>query len=157
MSRNLLAIFSSDSWKLKKIEFKMKWIALFLVLGFGLTSCLNDDNRPVNVYYQYRPIDSVEIGAINGVMEVTEIKTYFTASDSCEGFFDYDYSAMGPIRKVALITSKVEGQNCAAEPFADYSVLRFRPASRGEYTFLFWKANDEDGYPVYFEKKIYIP
>lgn len=135
----------------------MKWIAVFFVLSIGLTSCLNDDERTDNVFYRYSPIDSIGIDVVNGVMEVTEIKTYFTAPAECEQFFDYDYRAMGAERKVALITSRPENSICGESEEVSYSVLKFKPASRGEYTFLFWKGNDEDGFPVYLEKKILIP
>lgn len=134
---------------------KIKWISAVLFLGLLTVSCL-DDEQVDNIYYQMKPIDSIDIQAVNGVREITEIKTYYTKSGSCEDFFDYDYRGFDMERRVALITWKVEGDNCTEISEADYAVLRFRPEKAGDYTFKFWNGNDSTNQPVFIEKTITI-
>jgi len=133
----------------------IKWISPVLFLGLLTVSCL-DDEQVDNIYYRMKQIDSIDIQAVNGVREVTEIKTYFTKSSSCEDFFDYDYRGFDMERRVALVTWEVEGENCAEISEADYSVLRFRPEKKGDYTFKFWSGNDSANQPVFIERTITI-
>lgn len=135
---------------------KIKWILFVLTLcGIFVSSCLENE-RVDEVYYQLRPIDSIDIGAINNVNEVTEIKTYYTRTSSCEEFFDWDYFAWDFNRNVAIVTAKIENDSCTAVSEREYSTLLFRPIKSGEYNFKFWKGDDQDGNPVYIERKILI-
>lgn len=131
------------------------WILGLMFLGILTTSCL-DDERVDNIYYRMKPIDSVDIQAVNGVFEVTEIKTYFTRENNCEDFFDYDYRAFGPDRIVSLVTWSVESDSCTEINEPSNSILRFMPERPGEYNFRFWSGYDEDNRPTYIEKNILI-
>ncbi|MFA7615387.1 MAG: hypothetical protein WBF83_11645 [Moheibacter sp.] len=134
---------------------KIKWVSAVLFLGFLTVSCL-DDERVDNINYQMKAIDSVDIQAVNGVREITEIKTYYTRLGSCEDFLDFDYSGFEMERRVALITWKVEGDSCTEAAEADYATLRFRPERPGNYTFKFWKGKDSLNQSVFIEKTITI-
>lgn len=134
----------------------LKWIVgLFIISSFALQSCLDDESTQ-NVTYHYKGIDSISIGEINSARQVTEITTYFTRSNSCERFFDYEYQRLGNERTVTMVTYRM-GDVCTQEMVLDSAVLRFRPEVGGNYTFRFWNSNDEDNNPVFITTDVLIP
>src|SRR5690554_2334087 len=130
-------------------------VTLFLS-GIFMLSCLENE-RVDNIYYTMKPIDSVDIQAVNGLNEVTEIKTYYTRNSECEDFFNFDYKGFDMERTVAIVTWNIDDVNCAEISEATHAILRFTPLNRGEYTFKFWKGNNDENQPEYIEMTIIIP
>lgn len=134
---------------------KIYWLGILMISSVFCFSCLNDE-RVDNVYYSVTPIDSVQIGAVNRVGELTEIKTFYTRRNSCEDFFDYDYFAFDTERRVTIVTVTVKNDQCEVVQEADAWVLKFIPQHSGEYHFKFWNGNDENNKPIYLEEIINI-
>ncbi|MFA5620095.1 MAG: hypothetical protein WDA08_07315 [Weeksellaceae bacterium] len=136
-----------------KILFKL---LMLISCGLVFTACLDEDNLS-DVVYHYRAIDDVQIDSIYPVGQVTEIKTYFHKSNSCENFFDYEYYAFDNERKVYLITYRIEDTPCTQEASMDSAVLKFLPQRDGTYKFKFWSGTDENGDDMYLIREIIIP
>src|SRR5690606_3115291 len=134
----------------------LKYWAVLMTIGLFFNACL-DDEPTTQVTYQYVPIDSISFKEINPVKSVTEIKTYFTKSNDCELFFDYDYQISGNERTVSIITSLLRNENCIDAPQAAVNTLQFVPTSSGTYTFRFWAGIDENQQAQFIIKEIEIP
>lgn len=134
----------------------LKWFIGLFIFSLSVASCL-DDEPTLNVSYQYKSIDSVQIGEIHPAREVTKIKTFFTRTSNCENFFDYEYHILGNERTVSIVTSKYSDSSCEeiSEP-ASY-VLQFKPEMSGLYTFRFWGGTDENGQDIFIIREIEIP
>lgn len=134
----------------------LKWLVGLFILGGILVSCL-DDEPTLEIAYQYRPIDSIQIDTIMPSRQVTEIKTFFTTTNGCQDFFDYEYSILGNERTVAVITSEILEESCTAVTEAQSFTLQFKPESSGTYTFRFWGGIDENGDDIFIIREIEIP
>jgi len=133
-----------------------KWFISFLIIGLGIASCL-DDEPTLNAVYNYKAIDSVRIGEIHPARQVTEIKTFYTQTNSCEYFFDYEYQILGNERNVMMVTAKNEEPGCEPQSRVDSSFLQFKPESGGTYRFRFWSGTDENGQDTFIIREIEIP
>ncbi len=134
----------------------LKWLVSLFLIGLITVSCL-DDEPTMNITYQYRPIDSIQIDTILPSRQVTEIKTFFTTTNSCQEFFNYEYSILGNERTVAIITSELQDVNCAEVIENKSFTLKFKPESSGIYTFRFWNGVDENGQDSFIIREIEIP
>jgi len=127
-----------------------------IIISLTTISCL--DEEPVaDVTYGYKPTDSVQIVEINPSRQVTEIKTFYTKTSSCENFFDYEYQILGNERSVMIVMAKYEEPDCETANEADSFTLQFKPESNGLYTFRFWSGTDENGHDTFIVKEIEIP
>lgn len=135
-----------------------KVYALIAVTCIGLfcLSCLEDE-KVANVSYAYKGVDSVEILEIRPVNEVTQIKSYFTRTSSCENFFDYTYDVSGIERYVTFTFSKTASESCSTISESTDFVMDFKPDRSGIYRFRFWKGLDANGRDIFIEKEINIP
>jgi len=134
----------------------LKWFIGLILISLSVVSCL-DDEPTVEVVYKYKAVDSVQIGEIHPSRQVTEIRTYFTRTNSCENFFNYEYHILGNERSVSAIFSEFEDASCEEISEPSYSVLQFKPENSGIYTFRFWNGLDENGQDVFIIKEIEIP
>jgi len=134
----------------------LKWFIGLFLIGLTVTSCL-DDEPTLNVTYQYKAIDSVQVGEIHPARQVTEIKTFFTRTSSCENFFDYEYHILGNERSVSMVTSKYSDNSCEETSDPASYVLQFKPEASGIYTFRFWNGVDENGQDIFIIREIEIP
>ncbi|SMC61173.1 hypothetical protein SAMN06296427_104248 [Moheibacter sediminis] len=134
----------------------LKWLVGLFLIGICMVSCL-DDEPVMNVTYQYRPIDSIQIDSIYPARQVTEIKTFFTTTNGCQQFFDYDYTILGNERTVSVITSEIQDGGCTEITESKSFVLKFNPASSGTYTFRFWNGKDADGQDTFIIREIVVP
>lgn len=134
----------------------LKWLVGLFLIGIFAVSCL-DDEPVMNVTYQYRPVDSIQIDSIYPARQVTEIKTFFTTTNGCQQFFDYDYTALGSERTVSVITSQIEGSGCTEMTESESFTLNFKPEESGIYTFRFWSGKDENGQDIFLIREIQIP
>lgn len=134
-----------------------KWRLLlgFLILNFGLTSCLNDETV-TNVKYNYKKIDSIQIENINSIREITEIKTFFTQSNSCESFFDYEYLIAENQRIVTIVVANTDYGACQEMTTSKDEILKFQPEHKGKYIFKFWSGVDENGKETYITQELEI-
>jgi|SRR5690606_35194905 len=133
----------------------LKWLVGLFLIGILAVSCL-DDEPVVNVSYQYRPIDSIQIDSVYSVFQVTEIKTFYSTSNTCQEFFNYDYTALGNERTVAIIAAEVEEPNCTDITEIESFTLKFRPERPGTYSFRFWNGKDENGQDKFIIREIEI-
>lgn len=134
-----------------------KLIGILGLLGMIIStiSCLNDE--PIEqVHYNYKAIDSIQIEEIRSIGEITEIKTFFTASKSCEKFFDFEYIISNQERIVSLIVSELKSENCEDSLVVKSEVLEFRPERRGKYLFKFWSGTNENNKATYITKELEI-
>lgn len=134
----------------------LKWLVSLFLIGIFAVSCL-DDEPVMNVTYQYRPVDSIQIDSIYPARQVTEIRTFFTTTNGCQQFFDYDYSAIGNERTVSVITSQIQDTGCTEITEAKSFILKFNPENPGLYTFRFWNGKDENGQDTFIIREIQIP
>lgn len=134
----------------------LKWLVGLFLIGIMTASCL-DDEPVMNVTYNYRPIDSVQIDSIYPARQVTEIKTFFTTTNGCQQFFDYDYNALGNERTVSVITSEIEELGCTDITETEFYTLHFKPETSGTYTFRFWNGKDAEGQDMFIIREIEIP
>lgn len=122
---------------------KLGVIVFFVLMGISVVSCL-DDEQTESFVYRYSPIDSVTIDTAIYIHQIAEIKTYFKTSNNCQFFYDYDYSAVGKERTVAVILAQKSNQSCDEIVSNEVRTLRFRPEKQGLYTFRFWQGKDEN-------------
>lgn len=134
----------------------LKWLVGLFMIGIFAVSCL-DDEPVMNVTYQYRPVDSIQIDSIFPAGRVTEIKTFFTTTNGCQQFFDYEYTGLGNERTVSIITSEVQGSGCKNITEPESFILKFNPESAGIYTFRFWNGQDANGQDIFIIKEVRIP
>lgn len=134
----------------------LKWLVGLFLIGIFAVSCL-DDEPVMNVTYQYRPVDSIQIDSIYPARQVTEIKTFFTTTNGCQQFFNYDYTAIGNERTVSIITSEIEDVSCTDVTKVQSFVLKFSPEFPGTYTFRFWNGKDENGQDTFIIREVNIP
>jgi hypothetical protein len=134
----------------------LKWIIGFLILTLTIVSCL-DDEPTLNAVYNYKAIDSVQIGEIHPARQVTEIKTFYTRTNNCEDFFNYQYDILGNERSVVMIIAELQSNDCEEINETSSNTLQFKPENSGTYNFRFWNGVDENGQDVFIEKEIEIP
>lgn len=134
----------------------LKWFVSLFLIGILTVSCL-DDEPVMNVSYQYRPIDSIQIDSIYPARQVTEIKTFFTTTNGCQQFFDYDYTILGNERTVSVITSEVQEAGCTEITEVESAILRFSPTESGTYRFRFWNGKDADNQDIFIITEVQIP
>lgn len=134
----------------------LKWLVGLFLIGICMVSCL-DDEPVMNVTYQYRPIDSIEIDSIYPARQVTEIKTFFTTTNGCQQFFDYDYTALGNERTVSVVTSEIQDAGCSELIETKSFTLRFSPTTSGTYTFRFWNGKDAEGQDTFIIREVVVP
>ena len=125
------------------------------LVGTMIVSCLDDENTET-FSYKYSAIDSISVDTIMPVFRVTEIKTYFKTTNSCQQFYNYDYTALGKERTVAAVIAEDQNQSCEEIISNQESVLKFRPEARGIYTFRFWNGRDADGQDQFIIKEIQV-
>lgn len=133
----------------------LKWMVGLFLIGITAVSCL-DDEPVMNVTYSYRPIDSVQIDSIYPARQVTDIKTFFTTTNGCQQFFDYEYTAVGNERTVSVVTSQIEGSGCTDVVETESYTLQFKPEQSGTYTFRFWNGKDAEGQDVFIIREIVV-
>lgn len=134
----------------------LKWVVGLFLIGIFAVSCL-DDEPVMNVTYQYRPVDSIQIDSIYPARQITEIKTFFTTTNGCQQFFNYDYTAIGNERTVSIITSEIQESGCTDVTKVESFTLKFSPERSGIYTFRFWNGKDENGQDTFIIREIEIP
>lgn len=134
----------------------LKWLVGLFLIGIVMVSCL-DDEPTMNITYQYKPVDSIEIDSIYPARQITEIKTYFTANSGCEEFFDYEYTILGNERTVSIITSELQDVACTQANESKSFILKFQPKSSGVYIFRFWSGIDANGQDTFIIREIEIP
>lgn len=134
----------------------LKWLVGLFLIGIITVSCL-DDEPTMNIAYQYRPVDSIQIDSIYPARHVTEIQTFFTTTSGCEEFFDYDYTILGNERTVSVVTSEIQDVGCTDVSESKSFILKFKPTESGVYTFRFWSGLDENGQDTFIIREIAIP
>ncbi len=131
-------------------------IFLSLLLFSFFTSCNDrlegDAIESINAV----KIDSVKIA--NSVMDVyttQTIKTFSNYSQTCEGFYGYDYLHTEQFER-EVFSYKFKTENTCGDEQVRASQINFRPQEPGIYTFKFWTGKNASGENTYLEEQIVV-
>ncbi|HPF96634.1 MAG: hypothetical protein R2802_08530 [Flavobacteriaceae bacterium] len=124
----------------------MKQLFVGLCALLVLVSCSINDDSP-QLYYEFMPVDSVDIPEEFQLNHIYEITMTYTRPDDCYAYSDVYYANDGGnTRTVAVICTVYQDDNCLPLDYPEYEVsFNFKPTSLGTYVFNFWQGEDENG------------
>jgi hypothetical protein len=128
----------------------MKRILLILSISFLISSCDISYGEPEQSL-ETLPVSLVEMPTKFAVDSITEIPVSYVRPTVCHGFYDFYYLKEGYNRTVAIITRKMNSNDCPVSETTYTAPLKFKPTSIGTYHFKFWTGKSSYGVDQYAE------
>ncbi|WP_452220585.1 hypothetical protein [Lacinutrix salivirga] len=133
----------------------MKQFVLGIMCLFTLFSCSLDDgyNGPSS-YSEFIAVTSVAMPEEFELGEVYEIILNYTLPTNCHNFNDIYYVSSSNERKIAIVTSVLNGDNCTPQETEGEISFNFIVNNTGTYIFKFWQGQDSNGQDQYLTMEI---
>lgn len=158
--RNQISRFTSIKKSIpRKINFKMKKIALLLLAVITVSSCSMDEDEP-QFYYEVLPVESFVVPESVNFGQTYQIKMTYKRPSDCHFYEGCYYKTEQYSTIVGIQTYVLDKSDCHAieneEPLEvsfNFKVETFQNAVE-PYIFKFYKGKDTNGNDIFEEVKI---
>lgn len=144
---------------MKMKKFLSYFIGIF-ILGFAISSCLDNESENEFTSYGYIPASQINFNAdsIQGMNKPTNIHVTF-ALKNCQKFIEFRglTSAENNISNVGIFGSQNNDGSCTEETTLVTKSFKFYPRIAGENIIRVWAGKNASGEDQYISKTINIP